>query len=76
MTVYRVAERLKNGKNLKDRPQVIDHLAVREAFKSDLKFKMTVPAKNILVATVSRAIKEEAGKSLRCMERPLFTKHM
>ena len=58
-TVKRVANRLKNKESLKDpprsgRPQVIQRENVRKFAK-----------KKISVATVSRAVKSEGGKSLK-----------
>ena len=69
-TAKRVANRLKNNKSLKDRPhfgrpQVIQRENVRKAFLKDPTLKITeLATKKISVATVSRAVKSEGGKSL------------
>lgn len=83
MTVHRVAERLKNDEGLKDRPRsgrprVVNRSAVRKAFVSNPMLKMTEFArkKKISVATVSRAVKEEGGKSLKHVPKPLLTNRM
>ena len=69
-TVKRVANCLKNNESLKDRPrsgrpQIIQRVNVRKVFLKDPTLKMTEFAKKkISVATVSRAMKSEGGKSL------------
>ena len=83
MTVHRVADRLKSGEGLKDRPRtgrprVVSRLAVKRAFERNPRLKMTEVAKRkkISVATVSRAVKNQGGKSLRLLEGPLLTARM
>ena len=77
-TVKRVANRLKNNESLKDRPrsgrpQVIQRKNVRKAFQKDPTMKMAEFAKKkISVATVSKAVKTEGGKSLKRLKRPLL----
>jgi len=82
-TVKRVANRLKNKESLRDRPrsgrpQIIQRKNVRKAFLKDPTLKMTEFAKKkkISVATVSRAVKSEGGKSLKRLKRPLLTPAM
>ena len=82
-TVKRVANRLKNNKSLKDRPhsgrpQVIQRENVRKAFLKDMTLKMTelTKKKKISVATLSRAVKSEGGKSLKRPKRSLLTSAM
>ena len=81
-TVKRVVNRLKNNESLKDRPrsgrpQVIQRENVRKAFLKDPTLKMIELAKKkISVATVSRAVKSEGGKSLKLLKRPLLTSTM
>ena len=78
-TVKQVANRLKNKESLKDRPRsgrlrVIQRENVRKAFLKDLTLKMTeIAKKKISVATMSRAVKKERGKSLKRLRRPLLT---
>lgn len=83
MTVHRVSERLNNDDDLKDRPRsgrprVINSRTVKKAFESDPSLKMSELAKKkrVSVATISRAVKKEGGKSLRCVQRPLLTERM
>ena len=70
-TVKRVTNCIKINKSLKDRPcsgtlQVIQWENVRKAFPKDPTLKMTeFMKKKISVATVSRAVKSEGGKSLQ-----------
>ena len=68
-TVYWVADHLTNNETLKDRPcsgrpQVNSQKTVRKAFNPTLKIT-ELPKKKISVPTVSRAVKNESGKSRR-----------
>ena len=78
-TVYLVADRLTNNKTFKDRPrsgkpQVISRKTVKKVFKNNPTLKMTELAKKkkISVPTMSRAVKNEGGKSPRRIKRPLL----
>uniref|UniRef100_A0A0L8FT88 Uncharacterized protein n=1 Tax=Octopus bimaculoides TaxID=37653 RepID=A0A0L8FT88_OCTBM len=57
MTVHRVTEGLKKEKDLKVPPQVVNHLAVIKAFRSDLKLKMTALMKNNNLVTSVQELK-------------------
>ena len=81
MTVHRVAKRLENSESLQDRPrlgrpQVIKRETVKKVFENDPTLKMTKFAqrKKISVSTVSRAIKNGRGKSLRLLKKPLLNR--
>ena len=64
MTVYRVAQRLKNSESLQDRPrsgrlQVIRRGTTKNAFENNPDRKMTIPAQKVKISmsTVSRVVK-------------------
>ena len=81
-TVKRVANHLKNYQSLIDRlrsgrTQVIQPENVRKAFLKNPTLEMPeFTKKKIFVATVSRAVKSEGGKSLKRPKRPLLTSTM
>ena len=78
MTVHRVAKRLEKSESLKDchrvgRPRVVKTAAIKKALKCDptMKMKQLAKKKWIWVSTVSRAVKQEGGKSLKMIRKPL-----
>ena len=83
MTMHRVAKCLENSISPQDcpqlgRPQAIKRETIKKAFENNLTLKMTKSAqrKKILVSTVSRAIKNGRGKSLRLLKKPLLSRLM
>ena len=78
MTVIELQNVL-NSESLQDRPRsgrtlVIKRETVKKVFENDPTLKMTKFAqrKMISVSTVSRAIKNVGGKSLRLLKKPLL----
>ena len=80
MTVYRVAQRIKNSEPLHDRPrsgrpQTISRETIKKAFENDPHLKMRALArkKKISASSVSKLVKNMGGKSLRRSKKPLLS---
>eukprot|EP00096_Caligus_rogercresseyi_P010004 TRINITY_DN3514_c0_g1_i1.p1 TRINITY_DN3514_c0_g1~~TRINITY_DN3514_c0_g1_i1.p1 ORF type:complete len:218 (-),score=41.98 TRINITY_DN3514_c0_g1_i1:566-1219(-) len=79
-TVSNVWKRIKDGQDLMDKPRCgfpvkLSTKVVQKAFTANPKLAMTTLArkKNVNKSTVSRAVKNAGGKSLRLVERPLLS---